>query len=125
MPTVDRDYYNRQDLGEELGRAQAAQAQVDALRNQHPDWAAGHQPNIRTPGNFAANKAAFEAWKQKYDAAVAGAKNLPDLQATRKAATGGDRMLMLLDTHSGDRVHAAIAIGNPDTAAQVSVTAPG
>src|SRR4051794_10212926 len=44
MPVVDRDYYNRQTLGDELGQAQEAQVQVDALKNQHPDWAAGHQP---------------------------------------------------------------------------------
>jgi Alpha/beta hydrolase len=126
MPVVDRDYFNRQTLGEELTQAQAAQAQVDALENQHPDWAAGHQPNIHTPGNFAQNKAAYEAWKQKYDAAVTGAKNLPDLQAVDKTVgLDPNRKLMLLDTHRGDQVHAAVAIGNPDTADHVSVTTGG
>ena len=51
MPAVDRDYYNRQTLADQLTAAKAAQAQADALKNQHPDWAAGHEPNIRTPGN--------------------------------------------------------------------------
>ncbi|AHH20522.1 alpha/beta hydrolase fold-containing protein [Nocardia nova SH22a] len=36
-----------------------------------------------------------------------------------------DRMLMVLDTQSGGMAHAAVAIGNPDTAQNVSVTAPG
>lgn len=126
MPAVDRDYYNRQALSDELDRATAAQSQLDALAKQHPDWAAGHQPNIRTPGNYAANKAAYEAWKQKYDAAAAGAKNLPDLQAVEKSVgLDPNRKLLLLDTGSGDQVHAAVAIGNPDTADHVSVTTGG
>lgn len=126
MPAVDRDYYNRQTLRSDLGRAQAAQLQADALKKQHPDWAAGHEPNIRSPGNYGHNKAAYEAWKQQYDAAVAGAKYLPDLQAVDKSVSGfPDRKLMLLDTKSGDMAHAAVAIGDPDTASHVSVTAPG
>jgi hypothetical protein len=32
---------------------------------------------------------------------------------------------MLFDPHSGQRVHAAIAVGDPDTAEHVSVTTPG
>ena len=68
----------------------------------------------------------YEAWQQQYDAARAGAKYLPDLQAVDKSVTGfPDRKLLLLDTKSGDMVHAAVAIGNPDTATHVSVTAPG
>ena len=125
MPAYDRDYYNRQTLGDELRNAQAVQAQLDALKKQHPDWAAGHEPNIRTPGNYAANNAAYEAWKQKYDAATEGAKHLSDLQAVDKAATGTDRKLLLLDTHSGEQAHAAIAIGDPDKADHISVTTGG
>ena len=126
MPVVDRDYFNRQNLADELGRAQQARDQVDALKNQHPDWAAGHEPNIHSPGNFAHNKAVYEAWKQKYDSAVAGAEHLPDLQAVDKqVGLDPNRKLMLMDTRGGERVHAAIAIGNPDTADHVSVTAGG
>ncbi|MEU0493936.1 alpha/beta hydrolase [Mycobacterium sp. NPDC006124] len=126
MPAVDRDYYNRQVLGDELAQARAAQSQLDALARQHPDWAAGHEPNIRTPGNFAANKAAYAAWKQKYDAAAAGAKNLPDLQAIDKSVgLDPNRKLLQLDTRGGDQVHAAVAIGNPDTADHISVTTGG
>lgn len=50
MPAVDRDHYNRLALADELRRSQSAVAQADALRAQHPDWAAGKNiphPNSR------------------------------------------------------------------------------
>lgn len=51
---------------------------------------------------------------------------LADLQAIQKAlGDHPDAMLMLMDTQSGDLAHAAVSIGNPDTAENVSVTAPG
>lgn len=78
------------------------------------------------PVNYAANKAAYATWKEKYDAATSGAKNMPDLQAVDKSVSGfPGRKLMLLDTKSGDMAHAAVAIGDPDTASHVSITAPG
>lgn len=62
-------------------------------------------------------------------ARAAGAGNLPDLEAVEESlegarADGAQARLMLLDL-SGERVHAAIAIGDPDTATHVSVTTPG
>lgn len=127
MPAVDRDYYNRQSLADELKSGQDAQAQVDALRNAHPDWANGQNiPPESKPGAFFADRPKYEAWQRQYDAARAGTKNLSDLQAVDKSVTGfPDRKLMLLDTKSGDMVRAAVAVGNPDTAEHVSVTAPG
>jgi hypothetical protein len=58
------------------------------------------------------------------------AQTLPDLEAVAAALgearkDGADARLMLLDTSSGERLHAAIAIGDPDTAEHVSVTTPG
>ncbi|WP_254900624.1 alpha/beta hydrolase [Rhodococcus sp. 1168] len=51
---------------------------------------------------------------------------LVDLQAVRDTVEKDpNRMLMLLDTQSGAQTHAAVAVGNPDTADHVSVTAPG
>lgn len=51
---------------------------------------------------------------------------LVDLQAVRDTiANNPDRMLLLLDTQSGVQTHAAVAVGNPDTADHVSVTTPG
>jgi hypothetical protein len=127
MPAVDRDYFNRQALTDELSRAQAAQAQADALKNQHPDWANGQNiPRPNTPGAIFDDRLKYEAWQRQYDSARGGAKNLPDLQAVDKSVTGfPDRKLLLLDTKSGEMVHAAVAVGNPDTAEHVSVTTPG
>lgn len=51
---------------------------------------------------------------------------LTDLQAVRDTIDKDpNRMLMLLDTQSGAQTHAAVAVGNPDTADHVSVTTPG
>lgn len=118
MPAVDRDYYNRLTLDSELHQAQAAQAAADALRNQHPDWANGHNiPPPNKPGAIFDDRLKYEAWQRQYDAATNGAKYLPDLQAVDKAVKDNpDRKLMLLDTHTGRQARAAIAVGDPDTA---------
>lgn len=126
MPVVDRDYFNRRALADELTQAEAAQASADALRNQHPDWAIGQNiasPN--KPGAIFDDRLKYEAWQRQYDSARNGAKYLPDLQAVEKAATGTDRKLLLLDTKSGEQAHAAIAIGDPDKADHMAVTTPG
>jgi len=126
MPAVDRDYFNRLALADELERAEAARAQADALKNQHPDWANGENiPPPNKPGAIFDDRLAYEGWERQHDAARNGAKYLPDLRAVEKAAAGTDRKLLLLDTKSGEHAHAAIAVGNPDTADHVSVTAPG
>ena len=127
MPTVDRDYYNRLALGDELNQARAAQASADALKNQHPDWAQGHGiPPPNKPGAIFDDRLKYEAWQRQYNDALNGAKFLPDLQAVDKAVGDNpNRKLMLLDTHSGSQAHAAIAIGDPDTAQHISVTTPG
>lgn len=49
---------------------------------------------------------------------------LPDLEALDESLQNPDHRLMLYDT-TGEQVHAAVAVGNPDTATHVSVTAPG
>ena len=128
MPAVDRDYYNRQSLAGQLSAAQAAQARVDALKGEHPDWAAGK--NIPPAfGRWAAESpdlAKYRAWQREYSAAQDGAKYLPDLTEVNKALENKpDRKLLLLDTESGRQARAAIAVGDPDTADHVSVTAPG
>jgi hypothetical protein len=127
MPAVDRDHYNRLNLADQINRANAAVAQADALKAQHPDWAAGKNiPHPNEPGAIFDDRQAYEAWQRQYDAARAGATYLPDLQAVDKAAKmSPDRKLMLLDTQTGKQAHAAIAVGDPDTATHVSVTAPG
>jgi hypothetical protein len=127
MPTADRDYYNRLTLDDDLKQAQAAQAQADALKNQHPDWANGQNiPPPNKPGAIFDDRLKYEAWQRQYDGALNGSKYLPDLQAVDKAVRDNpDRKLMLLDTHNGRQARAAIAVGDPDAATHVSVTTPG
>jgi len=51
---------------------------------------------------------------------------LADLQAVQSTVGDNpDRKLMVLDSQSGEMTHAAVAVGNPDTADNVSVTAGG
>ncbi|WP_235718545.1 alpha/beta hydrolase [Mycolicibacterium goodii] len=127
MPGVDSDYYNRKTLASELPRAEAAQARVDALKAQHPDWADGKNiPQPNKPGAIFDDRLKFEAWQRDYDAAQHAARYLPDLRAVDNAVRDQpDRKLMRFDTETGRQVRAAIAVGDPDTADHVSVSAPG
>ncbi|MCI4675631.1 alpha/beta hydrolase [Candidatus Mycolicibacterium alkanivorans] len=132
MPVGDdqipgKDHYNRLNLADQLARAQPAQRQVDALKAAHPDWANGQNlPNPRQAGNDGRNRDAYQVWKTQLDDATNRAKYLPDLKAVYGALEGNpDRKLMLLDTDTGRQARAAIAVGDPDTADHVSVTAPG
>jgi hypothetical protein len=105
--------------------------QRDALYRRDP--AIGNHPGMPTgspadPGSDHYNRRHLAA--ELAAARAAGSQHLADLQAvddalTEAARNGADARLMLLDLHSGERVHAAIAVGNPDTAEHVSVTAPG
>ena len=54
----------------------------------------------------------------------AGAPHLADLEALQESLHDPGHRLMLYET-GGAQVHAAVAVGNPDTATHVSVTAPG
>ncbi|CAJ1496158.1 alpha/beta hydrolase [[Mycobacterium] holstebronense] len=121
------DHYNKLHLADELSRAQGAAAQADALRNQHSDWAAGNNiPHPNEPGAIFDDRVAYENWQRQYDAARDGSKYLDDLKAVDAAVSASpDRKLMLLDTQSGTQARAAIAVGDPDKATHVSVTAPG
>jgi alpha/beta hydrolase family protein len=127
MASTDRDHYNRLNLADELSSATASSARADALKAQHPDWAQGHNiPSPNEPGAIFDDRLAYEVWQHQYDAAREESKYLPDLQAvSRSVQASPDRKLMLLDTQTGKQARAAIAVGDPDTATHVSVTAPG
>jgi hypothetical protein len=121
------DHYNRMNLADQLPKAQAAQAQVDALKRQHPDWANGQNlPSPHSAGNYARDRKLYQEWRSQLDDATNRAKYLPDLEQVEKAVKDNpSRYLMLLDTETGRQARAAVAVGNPDTATHVSVTAPG
>lgn len=112
MPFADKTKFNEQHLPE---LTHAAQANVDTLRAAHPDWLKG-MPIDR--GQIPA----YEQWKNQMDAAtakLAGYQTVASAMQTKK----GDppRMLGLLD----DKGHAAVSIGNPDTAKRVATLVPG
>ncbi|TGD84757.1 hypothetical protein BayCH28_25290 [Mycolicibacterium sp. CH28] len=115
------DYYNRLNLADQLKNAEAAQSRVDALRAQHPDWAEGKN----LPRNIG-DAQQYAAWHRQFNDAKNDSKYLSDLRAVNNAVEDRpDRKLMLLDTQSGRQARAAIAVGDPDSADHVSVTAPG
>ena len=84
----------------------------------HPGMPAG-DPEHR--GSDYYNRLSLADQLQRADTRI-----LPDLQAIDRALNNNpESRLLLLDTQSGDQVHAAIAVGDPDTADHISVTAPG
>ena len=105
--------------------------QRDELYRRDP--AIGNHPGMPTgspadPGSDHYNRRHLAAALAA--ARAAGSEHRADLQAvddalTEAARNGADTRLMLLDLGSGQLVHAAVAVGNPDTADHVSVTAPG
>ncbi|WP_445169290.1 alpha/beta hydrolase [Mycolicibacterium sp. Dal123E01] len=121
------DFYGRLNLADQLKNAESAQSQADALKAQHPDWANGQNiPAPNEPGAIFDDRLKYEAWQRQFDGARNGAKYLPDLRAVNDTVKDHpDRKLMLLDTQSGRQARAAIAVGDPDSATHVSVSAPG
>ena len=116
MPFVDRDHYNREHLPE---LTQQAQADVDRLRTEHPDWAAGQTPLGRGPNPV------YSAWKKQWDSAnrqVSGYQNVArSLNSPQGENPPMHRYLGLID----DKGHAAVSINNPDEATRVATFVPG
>lgn len=91
----------------------------------HPGTPTG---DARNPGSDHYNR--LHLADELASARASRASNLPDLEAVAASLDGArqdgaDARLMLLDLTSGDRLHAAVAIGDPDNATHVSVTTPG
>ncbi len=110
MPFVDRDHYNRTHLGE---LQKANQADLDRLRAQHPNWAAGTKPLLMTQ--------AYENWKKQWDAADHAHDGYAQVQ---NALNSPDRMPRLLGTID-DKGHAAVSINDPDAAKRTATFVPG
>lgn len=117
IPQTDRDHYNRENL-EQL--QENAQQRLDALNGAHPQWAQGDVPTSRFRNNEYAD---YEPWQEETDhleTQIAGYKQVASqLQPTGPEAE--PRFLSVLD----DQGHAAIALGNPDTADAVATYVPG
>lgn len=115
MDFVDRNTYNGRHLGELTA---STQAQIDRLAQQHPDWAHGAVPNPK--GNMQTYRQ-WQDWKKQWDTAhhtLAGYAAVSDTLAQKD---GVSRFLGLLD----DKGHAAVSIGNPDTASRTATLVPG
>ncbi|OCB32800.1 hypothetical protein A5676_04370 [Mycobacterium malmoense] len=116
MPFVDRDHYNRIHLDE---LQTSNQADLDRLRAQHPDWASGKTPFLKT------NE--FLAWRRQWDAANRARDGYSNVKSTLgpppdKVPPGKlPRYLGIID----DKGHAAVSINNPDTAKRDATFVPG
>jgi hypothetical protein len=117
MPFVDRDFYNRQHLD---GLQQQNDSELARLRAAHPDWAEGKNTGWRIPPRD------FKDWKAQWDSANHahdGYKAVGDslTSSDLTSSDGVPRYLSFID----DRGHAAVSIGNPDTAKRTATFVPG
>lgn len=114
MPFDDKDIYNQRHLAE---LTQSAQADVDRLAREHPDWARDpallNMPGYPPPG--------WEQWRQQWDKANHTLDGYKSVDSTLHANDGIPRLL----GHIDDQGHAAVSIGNPDTATHTATLVPG
>ncbi|WP_231639197.1 putative alpha/beta hydrolase [Mycobacterium sp. Marseille-P9652] len=116
MPFTDRDHYNRIHLDE---LQTANNADLDRLRAQHPDWANGKMPFLKT------NE--YLNWRRQWDAANRARDGYSKVKDSLgpppdKVAPGKlPRYLGVID----DKGHAAVSINNPDTAKRDATFVPG
>jgi hypothetical protein len=115
-PTQFRDHWVR------LSAAQRDELfRRDPAIGNHPGMPAG---SATDPGSDHYNRRHLAAALAA--ARASGSQHLADFEELHAQLAGHpDRKLMLFDPGSGQRVHAAIAVGDPDTAEHVSVTTPG
>lgn len=137
MPVADRDHYNRITLEDELSRAQGvqkgaqdAQNEVDDLLASHPDWA--KYSGTAEGEGWLSDQPGYDDWKAQLDDARARAsvraQHIDDLTTLAKVTDETkhpERMLLQVDSQSGERVHAIVADGDPDSASHVTTYVPG
>ena len=101
-------------------------AEREQLHTRDPSI--GNHPGMPVGNAHAAGKDHYlrrHLAEELHRAQAAGSADLADLQTLdRVLAAHPDIRLMLLDTR-GERLRAAFAVGNPDTATHVSVSVPG
>ncbi|MGO4203715.1 alpha/beta hydrolase [Rhodococcus sp. TAF43] len=100
IPHIDRDHFNRQNLG---GMQAAAQRDLERILSAHDAYPDEDQ------------------WNQAVDDARSKLSGLETVAGQVDADTEPPRYLALID----DRGHAAVAINNPDTADSVATFVPG
>lgn len=113
MPFEDRDQYNRTHLGE---LSSAAQAEVDRIAAEHPEWASG-PPTTANPNP----PKAYREWKQRLDEAAGVNQKYDQVEKALESPDGLPRYLGVLD----DQGHAAVSINNPDEAIRHATFVPG
>lgn len=112
MPFADRDLYNRRNLDE---LQQRNDAELARLRAAHPDWADGKNTAWRIPPQD------FKDWKAQWDNANHTHAGYQAVEDSLTSSDGVPRYLSFID----DRGHAAVSIGNPDTAKRTATFVPG
>lgn len=112
MPWVDKDRYNRLHLPE---LTQSAQADVERITQEHPDWANGPPiaANPRPP--------AYLEWKERLDVANRRLDGYQQVAMALESQDGVPRFLAMVD----DQGRAAVSINNPDTAIRNGTFVPG
>ena len=116
MPFGDKDGFNRRHL---VDLTTSAQAEVDRLAGEHPDWAAagGQFPYSVMPQRYGQ----YGDWKRQWDAANTKLDGFHTVAQTLAKDDGYHRYLGLVD----DNGHAAISIGDPDKSIRTATLVPG
>ncbi|MGB3602689.1 MAG: alpha/beta hydrolase [Gordonia sp. (in: high G+C Gram-positive bacteria)] len=108
IAATDRDRANRSQIPIERARLERERDQLQ--RNLDDNWFGGTFTNDDAKKWYVEEKL----------------KDLDTVESTlAKGTPDAPRLLLLLDMRSGERGHAAVAVGNPDTADHVAVTTPG
>ncbi|MEV3905340.1 alpha/beta hydrolase [Mycobacterium sp. NPDC050551] len=119
VPVPARDEVNRAELDRELAEAQR---DVDALPPTLQEYL--QQQGIKPDRGAAGAVQEYNRMKADREGRLAELQGLKDSLAQR-SDKDPPKYLMLLEFPEGREPRAAVAVGNPDTAEHVTVTAPG
>ena len=115
MPFDDKDIYNQRHLAELTSRPKRT---LTGSHGEHPDWARDpallNMPGYPPPGWG-------QQWRQQWDKANHTLDGYKSVASTLHANDGIPRSPVYID----DQGHAAVSIGNPDTATHTATLVPG